>query len=100
LRACCEHTWEHLDNQTRSVPSSAIRSVHEIMLGSAIESVLRAYWGAYSPAGCEFAIECNWECTGKRAQKCDCEHLESLLECVSQAGWECTVKCNQVYNAA
>jgi len=45
------------------VPSSAIGSVLESMLGSATESVLRAYLGAYSQAGWERVIECNWECT-------------------------------------
>jgi hypothetical protein len=43
------------------VPSSAIGSVLESMPGSVLESVLRAYLGAYSPAGWECAIECNWE---------------------------------------
>jgi len=31
-------------------------------IGSVIESVLRADLGAYSQAGWERVIECNWEC--------------------------------------
>jgi len=50
---------------------------------SAIESVLRADLGAYSQAGWECAIECNLE------------RLESLLGSVSQAGWVCIIECNQ-----
>jgi len=45
------------------VPSSAIGGVLESLLRSAIESVLRAYLGAYSQAGWERVIECNRECT-------------------------------------
>ena len=45
------------------MPSSAIVSVLESTLGCAIESILRAYLGAYSQAGWERAIECNWERT-------------------------------------
>ena len=45
------------------MPSSAIGSVLESILGGAIESVLRAYLGVYSQAGWERIIECNWECT-------------------------------------
>jgi len=33
----------------------------ESVLGSVHESVLRAYFGAYSQAGWECAMECNWE---------------------------------------
>jgi len=60
------------------VSSSAIGSVFESVLRSMLESVLRAYLvylGAYS--------KCTWE------------HFESLLESVSQAGWECAIQCNQ-----
>jgi len=52
------------------VPSSASVSVLGSMPGCILEnilgvlgSVLRAYLGAYSQAGWEFVIECNWECT-------------------------------------
>jgi len=45
------------------VPSRAIGSVLESMLGSVIENVLRAYLGAYSQADWERVIECNWEYT-------------------------------------
>ena len=43
------------------VSSSAIGSVLESVLGSVLESVLRANLGAYSQAGWECAIECDWE---------------------------------------
>jgi len=45
------------------VLSSAIGSVLESVLGSVIDRVLRAYLGAYSQAGWEWVIECNWDCT-------------------------------------
>ena len=43
--------------------SSAIGSVLETVLSGVIESVLRVDFVAYSQAGWECAIECNWECT-------------------------------------
>jgi len=43
------------------VSSSAIGSVFESVLESMLEIVLRASLGAYSQAGWEGAIECNWE---------------------------------------
>jgi len=48
------------------VPSSAI--------GRSLRACPGVYLGAYS--------ECTWE------------HFESLLECVSQAGWECAIESN------
>ena len=43
MGAYSECTWEHLE--------------------SVLGSVLRASLGAYSQAGWECVIECNWECT-------------------------------------
>jgi hypothetical protein len=83
-----------------------------------LESVLRAYLGAYSQAGWECAIECDWErleCvlgnTVKQAGSVPSSAIWSVLVSmpgsvlenvlggvlgsVSQAGWECTIKCNQ-----
>jgi hypothetical protein len=48
----------------------AIESILKGMLGSVLESVLRTYLGAYSPAGCECANEWNWERPGEHAQEC------------------------------
>jgi hypothetical protein len=50
-----------------SVQSSRLGVCHRVqlgvesVLGSVHESVLRAYLGAYSQAGWECVIECNWE---------------------------------------
>jgi len=54
LGVSCEMTWECIVKQAESVSSSAIGSVLESMLGSAIENVKRAYFAACSQAG--------WEC--------------------------------------
>jgi len=43
------------------VSPSAIGSVLESMLGNVLESILRAYFGVYSQAGWECAMEYNWE---------------------------------------
>ena len=70
LRASYELTWERIVQQAGSVPSSAIGSILKGMLGSVLESVLRTYLGVYSSAGCECAIEWNWERPGEHAQEC------------------------------
>jgi len=49
------------------------------MLGSVLESVLRAYLGAYSQAGWECAIECNWERTVKQAGSVQSSAIRSVL---------------------
>jgi hypothetical protein len=53
------------------VPSSAIGRVIESTPGSVLENILGGVLGTYS--------ECTWE----------------RLESVSQAGWVCTIECNQ-----
>jgi len=45
-----ELTWERTVKQAGSVSSSATGSEFEGVLGSILESVLRAYMGAYSQA--------------------------------------------------
>jgi len=58
------------------------------VLGGVLGSVLRAYLSAQvKQAG---SVR-SWE----RTRRCTWEHLESFLESVSQAGWECTIECNQ-----
>jgi len=52
--------------QAGSVPSSAVGRVLEIVLGGALECVLRAY----SEARLECAIKSNWEHPCEHARKC------------------------------
>jgi hypothetical protein len=56
--------------QAASVQSSAIGSVLESVRGSVIESVLRVDFVAYSQAGWECAIECNWERPEEHTREC------------------------------
>jgi hypothetical protein len=77
------------------VSSSAIGNLLECVLRSVLESVLRVYLGAYSQAGWEGAIKCNWERPREHARECTWEHLDTLIGSVSQAGRECAIDCSQ-----
>lgn len=46
-----------------SVLPSANGSVFESVLGSVLEHISRKYLGAYSQAGRECIMVCNWKCT-------------------------------------
>ena len=63
MAASCELSWEGIVKQAGSKSSGTIESVHENMLGSVLEHVLKAVLRAYSQADWEHAIQCNWECT-------------------------------------
>jgi len=83
------------------VSSSAIGSVLESMPGSALESILRAYLGAYCQAG--------WEChrvqLGASLRACPGVYLRPYLEvdlgacneCIWQFGFK-FVECSMIYS--
>jgi len=72
------------------VPSRAIGSVQSSRLGVyhrvQLEASLRAYPGVYLRTYSEVYLGAYSECTWER--------LESLLESVSQTGWECAIESN------
>jgi len=81
-----ESVFGSVEPSRLGVSSSAIGSVLESVLGSVLESVLRANLGAYSQAGGECAIECDWERldsvlgnTVKQAGSVPSSAIESIL---------------------
>ena len=84
LRASCELTWERRVKQARSV-IKCDRECTESVLGSVLESVFRAYLGAYRQAGWECAIESNWERTVKQAGSVQSSTSGSLLSSLLNA---------------
>ena len=56
-----ESVFRRVEPSGLGVSSSASGSVVESVLGSVLESISRAHLGAYSQAGWECAIECDWE---------------------------------------
>jgi len=50
--ASWELTWERIVKQAGGMSSSAIENAFESVVGNMFESILRAYMGGYSQAGC------------------------------------------------
>jgi len=57
LGVCLRASWE----LTGSVQSSRLGVCHRVQLGASLRAWPGVYLGAYSQAGWECAIECNWE---------------------------------------
>jgi len=55
---------------------------HRVQLGASLRPCPGVYWRTYSEVYLGAYSECTWE------------RLESLLESVSQAGWECAIESN------
>jgi len=83
LGAYSECTRERLESLLGSVEPSRLGVCHRVPL----EASLRACSGVYLRTYSELHLGAYSECTRER--------LESLLGSVRQAGWECTIKCNQ-----
>jgi len=93
LAASWECTWERTVKQAGRVSSSAIGTVLESMLWRLIESVLRAYLGAYSQEGWQCAIESNWECLESVPGHVQLSRLGVCHWVQLGASWELTCEC-------
>ena len=61
------------------MPSGAIESVLESMLGRVLGSILIVYQRAHARAGWKWVIEYSWKCNRENAWECAWEHLVRLL---------------------
>ena len=63
LEVTCGLTLEHTVKQAGIVPSTAIGSALENVLGSGVESALGVYFGVFIHAGWGCIMKCNWKST-------------------------------------